>query len=563
MQPHRSPRMRSLGGLVIALGLTVTILLLAPGVALAHVACNPPEGPTWVLQEYLLAQPGADVGAPSADGSTVYWATNSGGDYDIFARDIAGSEKLLVGGPGNQFDPCASHGFVAYVDDTSGAAMIWGADAANSGTPFPISSGPGEHPATDGTYVVWQTPNTFGNSCIMGYDIATKQEFVVCDAEGAQINPAISDGVVVWQDDRNGNWDIYGYDIAQQRDIRVAVGEADQTNPAIFSGIAVWQTDLFGNWDIDGAYLMECVDGGGPSAAPAAAPARARLGCHPPESDGELFHVTRAWGDQTDPSINGPLVVWTDTRNGAENADIYGYGLEQEYEFPVCTADGAQTSSSASGQLVAWLDGRTGGDHPDVYAATWAAGGDEENPPATDEWTSDSLIKLFLSVFDQFGVFSDVRFSFDGGTTWTDWQPFADVDQVQLPEGDGPKTISFQFKDEAGNETPVITITVYLDTCGPTTVTPMVGHATRGGTGLIRFKVKDALSPKADVTIQVRNHAGKVVKVMKLSKAPTNRVLAKKWSCHLRRGTYRYRVLATDLAGNHQVKAGSNRLLVR
>ena len=65
------------------------------------------------------------------------------------------------------------------------------------------------------------------------------------------------------------------------------------------------------------------------------------------------------------------------------------------------------------------------------------------------------------------------------------------------------------------------------------------------------------------MTIQVRNRAGKVVKVMRFNNASTNKLLARKWTCHLRRGSYRYRVLATYLAGNHQVKAGSNRLLVR
>jgi beta propeller repeat protein len=563
MQPHRSPRMRSLGGTAVALSLAVAVLLLAPGLAFAREGCDPVQGPSWVTQEYPVAQPGADVSGLSADGSTLYWAANGGGDFDVFTSSLTGPASVLVGGPGNQYDPSTSDGFVAYVDDSSGAPIIWGVDTTGDGTPFAISSWPGEHPATDGSFVVWQTLNEDDNADIIGYDLATKEQFVICDAEGAQLNPAISDGVVVWQDDRNGNWDIYGYDIATKHEIRVAVGEADQTNPAIFSGIAVWQTNLFGNWDIDGAYLMDCLDGDAQSAPPAAAPQQAPHGCYPPQSDGELFHVTKVWGDQTDPTINGPLIVWTDTRNGDENADLYGYGLEQGYEFPVCVADGAQTAPSASGDIVAWLDGRAGGDHPDICAATWAVAGDDENPTPTDEWTSDSLIKLFLSVFHDLGIFTDVRFSLDNGATWTEWQPYENVDELQLPDGDGAKTISIQFKTEDGTETPVIALTVYVDSHGPKTVAPVAAHATRGGSGLIRFQVKDALSPKADVSVQIRDHAGKVVKVVHFGKLPTNRPLARKWTCHLRRGTYHYRVLATDLAGNHQTKVGVNTLIVR
>ena len=170
---------------------------------------------------------------------------------------------------------------------------------------------------------------------------------------------------------------------------------------------------------------------------------------------------------------------------------------------------------------------------------------------------------MFLSVFNQLGIFSDFRVSFDCGATWSDWQPFANVDQLQLPCGDGAKSISLQFKDADGNQSPVVAITVYLDTHGPCTVAPLAAHARTGKAALIRFRVRDALSPKANVTVRVRNRHGKLIKVVKLGERRTNRLLSARFTCNLRRGTYRFTVLARDLAGNRQSRVGANRLIVR
>ena len=223
-----------------------------------------------------------------------------------------------------------------------------------------------------------------------------------------------------------------------------------ETNPDIYCGFAVWQDDRNGNADIYGAYLGDQVTVRA-TCAPRSCAAQLdplRVGCHP---DGE-FAICTAAGDQTDPSLAGPLVVWTDARNGADGTDIYGYNLEDKTAFPVCTADGAQSHADvADDGTVAWLDGRGGGQFPAVYAATWVPGGDSNDPTPTSEWTSNDLITMFLSVFNQLGIFSDFRVSFDGGANWSDWQPFADVDQLQLPCGDGAKSISLQFEDADGN----------------------------------------------------------------------------------------------------------------
>ena len=139
--------------------------------------------------------------------------------------------------------------------------MIWGLDTNSSDGPFAISSAPGEHPATDGQYVVWSTPDTADNADIMGYDLSSGKEFTICDDAGAQLHPAVSDGVVVWQDDRNGNWDIYGATIDCSTDTAgpatpVCTADGDRPVPDVYCGFAVfWQDDRNGNADIYGTWL--------------------------------------------------------------------------------------------------------------------------------------------------------------------------------------------------------------------------------------------------------------------------------------------------------------------
>jgi len=88
----------------------------------------------------------------------------------------------------------------------------------------------------------------------------------------------------------------------------------------------------------------------------------------------------------------------------------------------------------------------------------------------------------------------------------------------------------------------------------------------RGRTARLTFRVKDARYScgAARIRIVVRDARGRKVAIITGGMAPTD-----SWTnlpyrrVGLPRGTYRWYVYATDLAGNRQVKAGSNRLIVR
>jgi beta propeller repeat protein len=66
----------------------------------------------------------------------------------------------------------------------------------------------------------------------------------------------------------------------------------------------------------------------------------------------KVFPICTAKGDQVEPDISYPYVVWQDSRNGG--ADVYGYDLGTKTEFPVCTDKLGQLHPRVSGDHVVW-----------------------------------------------------------------------------------------------------------------------------------------------------------------------------------------------------------------
>jgi len=44
------------------------------------------------------------------------------------------------------------------------------------------------------------------------------------------------------------NWDIYAYDINTSKEIQITKDKADHTNPDVENGVIVWQDNRNGNW---------------------------------------------------------------------------------------------------------------------------------------------------------------------------------------------------------------------------------------------------------------------------------------------------------------------------
>jgi TolB protein len=127
-----------------------------------------------------------------------------------------------------------------------------------------------------------------------------------------QSEPDTYGGIIVWQDNRNGDWDIYMLsDVSPYiPETRITTSSANQEYPAIYGNRVVYMDDRNGNWDI---YLYDI-------------------------ATKTETQITNNPADQFFPAIYGNSIVWQDNRNDPEgvilndNWEIYSYDLATQTE---------------------------------------------------------------------------------------------------------------------------------------------------------------------------------------------------------------------------------------
>jgi beta propeller repeat protein len=471
------------------------------------------------------------------------------------------------------------------VDNRNGNNDIYGYDLATK-TEFSICTAANTQDslAISGDTVVWRDLRN-GNNDIYGYDLVKQTEFPICTDAGTQTLPAISGDLVVWDDFRNGNHDIYGYDLAKQTEFTICTATKTQTLPAVSGDTVVWVDNRNGNYDIYGYDLATQAE----------------------------FSICTAGSIQNSPVISGDTVVWEDGRN--VTFDVYGATLSPDLTAPITTLTGADDAwhnapvaltlaaaddaggSGMAGGLArteykldagAWTAGTTltvpapadhsaDGTHTVSYRSSDAAGNLEAAKTATvridtaapitsasrsgDTW-HNSPVNLSFTAGDPAGGAGLVRseYQLDGGA-WTAGTTLT-VPAPADHSGDGPHTVTYRSLDGAGNLEAVKSLTIRIDTRGPTTA----GKTAAGRKGkaiTLKYRIADSLSPQAsNVTLTVKTAKGKVLKRFSLGSRTTNTWLSVKWTPKAG-GSYRYSVSAKDLAGNAQSKAAVAKVTVR
>jgi hypothetical protein len=103
-----------------------------------------------------------------------------------------------------------------------------------------------------------------------------------------------------------------------------------------------------------------------------------------------------------------------------------------------------------------------------------------------------------------------------------------------------------------------------IDTARPRTRAPFGATVRRGRTATLKYKVVDPRpgSPTANVTIRIETLAGKTVKWLRYRNKAVNKLLSARFVCRLAKRTYRFKVYATDQAGNWEARVGHNLLVV-
>ncbi len=194
------------------------------------------------------------------------------------------------------------------------------------------------------------------------------------------------------------------------------------------------------------------------------------------------------------------------------------------------------------------------------------SGGDDLLPPHTtatavlDRWYNVA-VPITLDATDPSGV-ARSEYRMDDG----DWQTGGEVVTEAPLDGanDGYHRVDYRSVDTLDNTESFHSIEVRLDTQRPVTAAPYKERVARYNYVKLTYKVKDAApnAGKAKVTIKIKTLGGKVVKKLLVGTKKVNVLLAYRWRCTLAKGTYRFYVYATDLAGNTQSYVGRNKLVV-
>jgi len=196
--------------------------------------------------------------------------------------------------------------------------------------------------------------------------------------------------------------------------------------------------------------------------------------------------------------------------------------------------------------------------HP---AGAWS----DTTPPLTTAWGHKGWhstgTTVTFSAFDPDSAVDRTEYRLDG-SPWATGVSIR-VDGPLDHSHDGLRLLEFRSYDVNGPVETIKSVNVGIDTMGPDARAPRPAAARRGARVTLRYRANDATSPQTTITIRIRTLGGRLSKTVNLGRRASNMTQNVSFRCRLRRGTYRFFITATDLAGNRQIHVGSNRLTVR
>jgi|GEM_PF-6700827 len=151
----------------------------------------------------------------------------------------------------------------------------------------------------------------------------------------------------------------------------------------------------------------------------------------------------------------GRAIHYAETVSGFEGSFLIGFPVEEpEPGTYTVLAGGAGAAEPASAVFVFVT--------PDTEPPTGSAAINGGAP-----FTNDRSVTVAIEAADADGTVSDLQWSADGGTEWSDWTAFTAELQLLLPEGDGDKEVLVRLRDAAGNSSEVLRAAIVLDTTAP------------------------------------------------------------------------------------------------
>jgi hypothetical protein len=150
------------------------------------------------------------------------------------------------------------------------------------------------------------------------------------------------------------------------------------------------------------------------------------------------------------------------------------------------------------------------------------------------------------------------------GYAFTEWSTDG-VDwtrgETAVVGGDGVITVSYRGVDNVGLVSATQSLAVRVASTPPT-VAAADASVKKGRKATFRFNVT-AVTPLAQVVIEVRSRSGKTLSTHRYADVPTNADVSRSFRVDLRKGKYAIRIGAVDEAGNVQSRRGAATLTVR
>ncbi|MDN5310700.1 MAG: hypothetical protein PWP14_2094 [Methanolobus sp.] len=240
----------------------------------------------------------------------IVWQDDSKGSWDIYMYNISTEEErqLTMDNTSDQINPAIYEDRIVWQDDRNYEGSRSHENVEYIAEFFRMLQ---NSPSSE----MWD---------IYMYNVSTGEEKQITTHVSNQINPAIYDDILVWQDYRNWNWDIYTYDLSSEEMKQITTNESVQWEPAIYKDKIAWvdnnrtETYLYREiymYNISTEEILQITDWTTPGY---------------PESE-------TSWRGQ--PSIYENKIVWSDERGGMENPQIFMFSLGEqrppEWQEPV------------------------------------------------------------------------------------------------------------------------------------------------------------------------------------------------------------------------------------
>jgi beta propeller repeat protein len=206
---------------------------------------------------YPVRVGGGRCANPAIDGYRVVWQDDRNGNWDIYGADLdpvtlaVTNEFAVCAARGTQSKPDIANGWCVWQDKRSGRFDIYGKNLA-SGHVYRLcgNTRSQDSPRTDGDWVVWTDWRNSGFSAdIYGKKLPAGRERRICHAREKQWEPVVSDGFVVWTDHRSRfryhideppQYSLRGYEISSRDAFMVRDLWGGEAHPDMSADTVVW-----------------------------------------------------------------------------------------------------------------------------------------------------------------------------------------------------------------------------------------------------------------------------------------------------------------------------------